>query len=178
MRDPRLYGLMAEFDGPGALVAAARRAHGEGYRKMDAYTPFPIHELTEALGLRRTRLPLVALTGGILGCATGLGVQWFSTSIDYPLNVGGKPMASWPMFVPITFELTILFAALFAVFGMIGMNGLPMPYHPVFNVPRFALASRDRFFLCVEAKDPRFDREKTRRFLSSLGAREVSEVEE
>ena len=173
-----LYGLMAEFTDPNDLVAAARRARDAGYKRMDAYTPFPIHELTDALGLRRTRLPLLVLAGGVLGCAAGLFVQWYSTSIDYPLNVGGKPMAAWPMFVPITFELTILFAALFTVFGMIGMNGLPMPYHPVFNAPRFALASRDRFFLCIEAKDPLFELDKTARFLASLGARVVSEVEE
>ena len=178
MRDPRLYGVIAEFERPSELVAAARRAHEEGYRKMDAYSPFPIHELTEALGLRRTKLPLVVLAGGILGCATGLGVQWFSSVIHYPLNVGGKPLASWPAFIPITFELTVLFASLFAVFGMLGMNGLPMPYHPVFNVPRFALASRDRFFLCIEARDPSFEREGTREFLRGLGARNVSEVEQ
>ncbi len=178
MRDPRLYGVIAEFESPSELVAAARLAHEEGYRKMDAYSPFPIHELTEALGLRRTKLPLVVLAGGILGCATGLGVQWFSSVIHYPLNVGGKPLASWPAFIPITFELTVLFASLFAVFGMLGMNGLPMPYHPVFNVPRFALASRDRFFLCIEARDPSFEREGTREFLRGLGARNVSEVEQ
>jgi hypothetical protein len=121
---------------------------------------------------------MLVLVGGLLGCATGLFLQWFSTAVHYPLNVGGKPLASWPMYVPITFELTILFAALFAVFGMIGMNGLPMPYHPVFNAPRFALASRDLFFLCIEAKDPLFELDKTGRFLASLGARAVSEVEE
>jgi Protein of unknown function (DUF3341) len=173
-----LYGLMAEFTDPNDLVTAARRARDAGYKRMDAYTPFPIHELTEALGFRRTKLPLLVLVGGLLGCATGLFLQWFSTAVHYPLNVGGKPLASWPMYVPITFELTILFAALFAVFGMIGMNGLPMPYHPVFNAPRFALASRDLFLLCIEAKDPLFELDKTGRFLASLGARAVSEVEE
>jgi len=177
MRDPHLYGVMAEFEGATELVSAARRAHEEGYRRMDAYSPFPIHELTDALGFKRTKLPMVVLAGGILGCATGLGIQWFSAVIHYPLNVGGKPLASWPSFVPITFELTVLFASLFAVFGMLGMNGLPMPYHPVFNVPRFALASRDRFFLCIEAKDPLFDRKKTGEFLASLGGRFISEVE-
>ncbi len=178
MSQPRLYGLIAEFENPKDLVVAARHAREAGYRRMDAYTPFPIHELTEALGLRPTKLPLVVLAGGILGCAAALAMQWFSATIHYPLNVGGRPLASWPSFIPITFELTVLFAALFAVLGMLGLNGLPMPYHPVFNVPRFALASRDRFFLCIEVKDPLFDLEETSRLLTSLGAREVSEVED
>ena len=173
-----LYGLMAEFASPGELVAAARRAREAGYGKMDAYTPYPIHELTEALGLPRTRLPLLVFVGGALGCATGLLLQWFAAAVHYPINVGGRPLASWPSFLPVTFELTVLFAAIAAVLGMLGLNGLPMPYHPVFNAPRFALASRDRFFLCIEAKDPIFDREKTSRFLATLGARVVSEVED
>ena len=172
-----LYGLMAEFESPGELLNAARRAREEGFVRMDAYTPYPMHELTEALGIRPTKLPWVVLAGGIIGCAAALGMMWFSATIHYPLNVGGRPLASWPMFIPITFELTVLFASLFAVFGMLGMNGLPMPYHPVFNAPRFALASRDRFFLCIEARDPRFDLERTSRFLANLGARVVSEVE-
>jgi hypothetical protein len=175
---PRVYGLLAEFERPEELVEASRRAREAGYRKMDAYTPFPIHGLSDALGFRGTKLPLVVLTGGLIGCATALGMQWFSATIHYPLNVGGKPLASWPSFVPITFELTVLFAAVSAVLGMLGMNGLPMPYHPVFNAPRFAFASRDRFFLCIEAGDPMFDSAKTRAFLDGLGAREVVEVEE
>ncbi|MCA1581096.1 MAG: DUF3341 domain-containing protein [Acidobacteria bacterium] len=174
----QLYGLMAEFESPTELVTAARTAREQGYSRMDAYSPYPMHELAEALGLRRTRLPLLVLAGGILGCATGLFLQWYSASIDYPLNVGGRPLGSWPMFIPITFELTVLFASLFAVFGMLGLNGLPQPYHPVFNAPRFALASRDRFFLCIEARDPNFDRDRTTRFLANLGARVVSEVED
>jgi hypothetical protein len=175
---PAIWGLLAEFERPENLVAAAARAREAGYRKMDAYTPFPIHGLSEALGFRRTKLPFVVLAGGLLGCATALGLQWFSTTIHYPLNVGGRPFASWPSFIPITFELTVLFAALSAVFGMLGMNGLPMPYHPVFNAPRFAFASRDRFFLGIEGRDALFDLETTRAFLSGLGAREVVEVEE
>ncbi|HXM79773.1 MAG TPA: DUF3341 domain-containing protein, partial [Thermoanaerobaculia bacterium] len=134
--------------------------------------------LTEALGIHTTRLPLLVLAGAVLGCATALGLQWFSATIHYPLNVGGRPLASWPMFIPITFELTVLFAALFAVLGMLGMNGLPQPYHPVFNAPRFALASRDRFFLCIESRDPKFDLDKTTRFLTNVGATVVSEVED
>lgn len=175
---PPLYGLMAEFETPGDLVAAATQAREAGYRRMDAYSPFPIHEMTAALGVRPTKLPVVVLVGGLLGCATALLMQWFAAAVHYPVNVGGRPLASWPMFIPITFELTILFAAFATVFGMIGMNGLPMPYHPVFNAPRFALASRDRFFLCIESKDPKFDLDRTRRFLETLGAHDIAEVEE
>ena len=173
-----LYGLIAEFETPGALVAAAGRAREVGYRKMDAYTPYPMHELHKALGLPRSKLPLLVLVGGVTGCATALLMMWFSATIHYPLNVGGRPLASWPAFIPITFELTVLFASGAAVLGMLGLNGLPMPYHPVFNAPRFALASRDRFFLCIEAKDPLFNLERTAKFLEGLGAHVVSEVEE
>jgi hypothetical protein len=167
---------MAEFDDPNALVAAAHRARREGYRRMDAYSPFPIEELHEALGLHHTRLPFVVLIGGLLGCVGGYGLQYWISAISFPLNVGGKPYHSWPAFVPVTFECTILAAALSAVLGMLALNGLPMPYHPVFNVPRFALASRNRFFLCIEAKDPKFQIEDTRAFLETLGPREVSTV--
>jgi hypothetical protein len=176
-RSSAIYGLMAEFDTPTALVAAARHAHAAGYRRMDAYTPFPIEELSEALGQPRSRLPLVVLAGGILGCIGGFGLQYWASVIAYPVNVGGRPLNSWPSFVPVTFETTILAAALVAVLGMLAMNGLPMPYHPVFNVPRFALASRNRFFLCIESRDPLFDAMDTRRFLEELDAREVSLVE-
>jgi hypothetical protein len=175
---PRLYGLMAEFDNPDTLVAASRRAHREGYRKMDAYTPFPIEELHEAIGVHHTRVPLMVLVGGIVGGLTGYGLQYWVSTIAYPLNIGGRPLHSWPSFVPVTFEMTVLFAALTAVFGMLAMNGLPMPYHPVFNAPRFAMATRDRFFLCIEARDPKFDLDATRRFLESFGPREVTDVEE
>ncbi len=173
-----LYGLIAEFDSVADFVRAATRTREEGYRKIDAYSPFPIHEMPKALGLRRTKLPIVVLLGGVLGGGAALLMQWFASAVHYPINVGGKPLASWPMFVPITFELTILFASFAAVFGMLGMNGLPMPYHPVFNAPRFALASRDRFFLCIEAKDPKFELAECRRFLESLGAHDIVEVEE
>ncbi len=173
-----LYGLMAEFESPAELLGASRRAYEEGYRKMDAYSPYPIHELTEALGIRPTKLPWLVLAGGIVGCGAALLMMWFSATIHYPINVGGRPLASWPMFIPITFEVTVLFASVTAVFGMLGMNGLPMPYHPVFNAPRFALASRDRFFLCIEAQDPHFDLDRTSRLLATLGARIVSEVED
>jgi ActD protein len=173
-----LYGILAEFETPAELIAAARRTREEGYRRIDAYTPYPVHELTEALELPRTKLPILVFVGGLLGCGTALLMQWFATAVHYPVNVGGRPLASWPSYIPITFELTVLFAAFAAVLGMLGLNGLPMPYHPVFHVPRFALASRDRFFLCIEATDTLFDLEKTKAFLASLGAREVTEVEE
>jgi hypothetical protein len=173
-----LHGVIAEFESPAALIEAARQAREAGYRRMDAYTPYPIEELAHALALPRTKLPVLVLAGGALGCATGLAMQWFATAVHYPVNVGGRPLASWPSYVPITFELTVLFAAIAAVLGMLALNGLPMPYHPVFSVPRFALASRDRFFLCIESADPLFDAEKTKAFLASLGAREVTEVED
>ena len=173
-----VYGLMAEFEHANALVAATYRAHYEGYRRMDAYSPFPIEELHEALDQHHSRLPLIVLIGGALGCAGGFFMQAWMNAIDYPLNVAGKPFVAWPMFIPVTFECTILGAALAAVLGMLGLNGLPMPYHPVFNVPRFALASQNRFFLCVEANDPRFDLDRTRAFLEALGAHEVTTVVE
>ena len=176
MKRPPIYGLLAEFDSPTAVVAAARRAQEAGYRKMDAYSPFPIEDLTEAIGFHHTRLPMVVLAGGLLGAAGGFGLQYWVSVIEYPLNVGGKPFLSWPSFIPVTFETTILVASLFAVLGMLALNGLPMPYHPVFNVPEFALASKDKFFLCLEATDPQFDREASRRFLESLEARAVWEV--
>jgi len=171
-----VYGLIAEFDDPTALVAATRRAYDEGFRCMDAYSPFPIEELHLATGRRNTRLPLVVLVGGVAGCLSGYGLQYWISAVSYPLNVGGKALVSWPAFIPVTFECTILGAALSAVLGMLALNRLPMPYHPVFNVPRFALASRNRFFLCIESNDPKFDVEQTRRFLETLEPREVTTV--
>jgi hypothetical protein len=171
-----IYGLMAEFDDPPSLVAAAERAHHAGYRCLDAYSPFPIEELHEALGSHHTRLPLIVLIGGLVGCFGGYLLQYWVSVLAYPINVGGKPFHSWPAFIPVTFECTILGAALSAVLGMLALNGLPQPYHPVFNVPRFALASRNRFFLCIEAKDPQFDLEATRQFLETLNPREVTTV--
>jgi len=171
-----LHGLMAEFDDPSSLVAATERAHHEGYRFMDAYSPYPIEELHHALGAQPTRLPLIVLVGGLCGSIGGYALEYWSSAIAYPLNIGGKPLHSWPAFIPVTFECTILVAALSAVLGMLALNGLPQPYHPVFNVPRFALASRNRFFLCIEAKDPKFDVEATRQFLETLGPREVTTV--
>ena len=167
---------MAEFEDPNALVAAAHRAHHEGYRRMDAYSPFPIEELHEALGMHHTKLPLIVLVGGLCGCLGGFFLQYWVSAVAYPINVGGKPFVSWPAFIPVTFECTILAAALSAVLGMLALNGLPTPYHPVFNVPRFALASRNRFFLCIEARDGKFDLDSTRRFLETLSPREVTTV--
>ncbi|HXR09838.1 MAG TPA: DUF3341 domain-containing protein [Candidatus Acidoferrales bacterium] len=176
-RRPRVYGLLAEFKQPEQLLAAAKEARAAGYRRMDGYTPFAVEGLPQALGRRSTHVPLLTLIGGIVGGTGGFLLQYWAATIAYPLNVGGRPFNSWPMFIPITFEMTILGAALSAVLGMLALNGLPMPYHPLFNEPRFALASRDRFFLCIEARDPRFDLAKTREYLESLGPQAVMEVE-
>ena len=173
---PALYGLMAEFDNPTDLVRAAEQARLAGYREMDAYSPIPIEELNEALGLRRTRLPKLVFLGGLLGGLGGYSLQYWTQAIAYPLNIGGRPLHSWPQFIPVTFETTVLGAALTAFVGMWALNGLPRPYHPVFNVPAFARASTDRFFLCIEAADPRFDREATGRFLHGLHPVGVSDV--
>jgi hypothetical protein len=172
-----IYGLMAEFATPEALLEAARRSFVEGYRRLDAYSPFPIEGLAESIGFHRTRIPLIVLIGGIIGCLGGFYLQYWVSVIDYPLNIGGRPLNSWPAFIPVTFELTILVAALSAVLGLLALNGLPMPYHPVFNVERFQLATRNRFFLCIESSDPKFDREETWRFLESIGPYGIYEVE-
>jgi Alternative complex III, ActD subunit len=172
-----LYGLMAEFSEAHDLLHAAEAAHAAGYRRMDAYSPLPVEGLSEALGFRATRLPLLVLVGGIVGALIGYGFQYWVSAIDYPLNVGGRPYNSWPAFIPITFEMTILAASFAAVFGMLALNGLPMPYHPVFNLPEFSLASQDRFFLCIEARDRQFDPRKTPDFLHAHGAIKVTPVE-
>jgi hypothetical protein len=172
-----IYGLMAEFDNPEDLLEAAHRAHAQGYRRMDAYSPFPVEGLAEAVGFHRTRLPLVVLLGGVAGGLGGYFLQYYTSVIDYPLNVGGRPLHSWPAFIPVTFEMTVLVAALSAVLGMLALNRLPMPYHPVFGVPRFEMASRNLFFLCIEATDSQFDAEQTKQFLQSLGSQQVHEVE-
>jgi Alternative complex III, ActD subunit len=171
-----LYGLMAEFEQPEDLIRAAHRAHEAGYRKMDAYTPFPIEEVSEAVGHHHTILPWIVLGGGIFGCVSGFMLQYWVSVIAYPINVGGRPFNSWPSFIPVTFEMTVLFAALSAVFGMILLNRLPEPHHPVFNVGRFALASSNRFFLCIEAEDARYNQEETRRFLEQQNPYQISEV--
>lgn len=171
-----IYGLMAEFDSPTALVRAARAAREKGYRKLDAYSPFPIEDLSGALDLHKNKLPLIVLAGGIAGLIAGYLLQYFVTVWYYPINIAGRPLHSWPSYVVIAFETTILFAALSAVLGLLALCGLPMPYHPVFNAPRFALASRNRFFLCIESRDPLFDRAQTGQFLLTLDPKEVSEV--
>ena len=171
-----IFGMMVSFDNPNALIEAAGAARKAGYRRIDAYSPYPVEGLSEALELRTTRLPLVVLAGGLLGAAGAYFMQYYASVIDYPLNVGGRPLHSWPAFIPITFELTILVAAVFAVLGMLALNGLPEPYHPVFNVPEFELASRSHFFLTIESDDPQFDLDETRQFLESLGGESVSEI--
>jgi hypothetical protein len=173
---PILHGLMAEFMTPDAVVAATNAARLAGYRAMDAYSPIPLEELSEALALPKTRLPKLVFLGGLLGGLGGYSLEYWSQVIAYPLNIGGRPLHSWPQFIPVTFETTVLGAALTCFVSMWALNKLPMPYHPVFNVPAFARASTDRFFLCIEATDPKFDRDGTRLFLEGLHPVGVSEV--
>ena len=175
---PALYGLLVEYDEPEDLIAAARRVRAAGYRRIDAYTPMPVHGLASALGVRRTRLPLIILAGGIVGALLGLALQIWTSAYVYPHNVGGRPLISWPAFIPVTFEMTILCAALSGVLGMLALNGLPRPYHPLFAVPEFARATQSSFFLCVEATDPLFDRERTGALLAEGQTDRVIEVEE
>jgi hypothetical protein len=172
-----LHGVMAEFGSVTELVAAIEATRARGYRKIDAYSPFPSHDVIHAMHLPPSILPWLVLGGGILGLVGGYFLQIYAAVIDYPTNIGGRPLHSWPFFVPITFECTILGAALTAVFGMLALNRLPTPYHPVFNHPKFALASRDAFFLCVEATDPMFDPDEVTEFFHSLEARHVAEIE-
>jgi hypothetical protein len=172
----RLHGLLAEFTTPEAVLSAARQVHEAGYIRAETYAPFPVDGLPQALGFDRTAVARVVLIGGLCGASGAFFMMWFANVIHLPWNIGGRPPNSWPAFIPITFEMGVLFAALCAVIGMLAMNGLPQPHHPVFNAPNFQLASRDRFFLCVEADDPRFDPDDTRRFLESLDPLTVTEV--
>jgi hypothetical protein len=171
-----LYGVIAEFNDPQTLLDAANAVREAGYTSTDAFSPFPIHGLAEAVGFHKTHLSTIVLGMGVLGGAGGFFMQWYANVVAYPINIGGKPLNSWPAWVPVTFECTILLAALGAVFGMLALNGLPMPYHPVFNVRRFDSASRDKFFLVIQARDPKFRLEEARRFLETLGPREVTDV--
>jgi hypothetical protein len=164
---PKLFGLMAEFASVDALFAATRRARQAGYREMDAYTPYAVEGLAEELGEGKTRVPVVVLIGGLVGAGAGFLMQYWSMAVDYPFNAGGRPLNSWPAFIPIAFEMMILVASISAFLSMLFMNDLPRPHHPLFNVPQFARASQDRFFLCIEATDPKFDAERTLEFLSA-----------
>jgi hypothetical protein len=173
-----MFGILAEFTDAEELVAAAQRVYDSGYRRFEAYSPMPIEGLADAIGFRRTRMPLVVLIGGVIGALTGYGLQYWVAAIAYPLNIGGRPLHSWPAFVPVTFEMTVLVAALFAVLGMLAMNGLPRPHHPLFAIPQFDRAMRDRFFLCILESDPLFHVRSTREFMQTLGAAEVIDVPE
>jgi hypothetical protein len=170
------YGLLAEFESEQQLLEAAHRVHGEGYRHTDAFSPFPVKGIYEALGHHGTAIPMIVFCGGAFLGLGGFFMEWFASVIDYPLNIGGRPLNSWPAFIPITFELTVLGASLAALAGMILLNKLPCPYHAVFNAPQFERASLDRFFICIESSDPKFDLEKTKQFLLNLKPLSVSGV--
>ncbi len=173
-----IYGLSAEFEDEHKLLDAAKRAYDEGYREMDAYAPFPVEGLPEAVGMKSTAMPYIVLGGGIFGGVSGYILQLYADVWHYPHNIGGRPYHSWPAFIPVTFEMTVLCAALAGFVGMLWLNGLPQPYHPMFNLREFRQhGSQDRFFLCIEATDPKFDRQATERFLGSLEPQKVAVVE-
>ena len=171
------WGVMAEFDSAQALLDAAHKVREAGYTKTDAYSPMPIHGMAEALGMNEHKVPKFVLAGGLTGLMAGYGLEYWTSVIAYPLNIGGRPFNSWVAFIPPTFETMILLAAFSTVIGMFAINGLPEPYHPVFNHPRFARASQDGYFLVIEANDPKFDRDEAERFLRQLAPMEVAEVE-
>ncbi len=173
-----IYAIVAEFEDPDDLLEAAERVYAEGYRKVEAYSPFPVHGLAEAIGCDDSKVRWTCFLAGVTGAVVGMGMEVFCLAIDYPLNIGGRPLISWPQFIPVAYELTILCASFGAALGMLGFNGLPRPHHPIFNAKNFERASQDRFFIGVEAVDPKFDLEATDAFLRSLGAAEVSVVEE
>jgi hypothetical protein len=173
-----LHGVMAEFDSAQTLVDAARKTMAQGFLKVEAYSPVPIEELNDIIHKKRTKLSQIVLAGGLTGMATGFGLQYWASVIEYPMNIGGRPQASWTTFIIPSYELTILFSALAAAIGMIVLNGLPQPYHPCFNVERFSMASSDKFFLVVESADPKFDQHATSEFLRSTGAKGVYDVAE
>jgi hypothetical protein len=171
-----LHGIMAEFETAAALIHATKEAHKAGYRKMDAYTPYPIEGVYHAMSAAHSKLPWLIFLGGLFGAAVGFGFQFWVSTMAYRLNIGGRPLNTWPAFIPVTFEVTILIAGCTTVFGMLALCGFPQPYHPVFNVARFAKASQDGFFLCLESTDPLFDTEKTTAFLQTLHPTHVDEV--
>ncbi|RKZ11917.1 DUF3341 domain-containing protein [bacterium] len=177
-RQAKLCGLLAEFEDPALVVEAIHRTREEGYSEFDTYSPYPIEEFADAQDVHHSRLPLIVLGGGITGALTGWALQFITSTQVYPMNIGGRPYNSWPAFIVVIFECTILFAAFAAVFGMLALNGLPRPHHPLFNVPGFKRASQDRYFLYIESGDPNFDAGRTRDFMSGLGASEVSNVED
>jgi hypothetical protein len=173
----KIYGLLAEFETEHELLEGARRVHAEGYRRVDAFSPFPVEGLSDALGDRSNAIPLIVFSSGAFFGLGGFFMEWFAMAVDYPLNIGGRPLNSWPAFIPITFELTVLGASLAALVAMLMLNRLPCPYHPAFNAPQFDRASLDRFFICIESSDPKFDMEKTKQFLESLMPENIAEVE-
>lgn len=177
MKRKPVYGLLAEFETPEALLDATQKTHAAGYQRIDAFSPMPIEGLSEACGFEQTKVAPATFIGGAIGASVGFGIQYYASVINFPLNIGGRPYNSWPSFIPITFELTILGASIACLVAMLALNGLPSPYHPVFNVPRFALASRNRFFLCVKARDKQFQLADTRQFLESLAPFGVYEIE-
>jgi hypothetical protein len=171
-----IYGVIGEFEKPDQLVHAAAKIREAGYRYYEAYSPFPVEGLPEAMAMKRNLVPLITLIGGLVGGLSGFGFQYWANVYSYPINIGGRPLNSWPAFIPVTFELTILCASLAAVFGMLALNGLPQPHHPIFNAPRFSRASNDRFFVCIQARDEKFNLAETALFLQGLAAQHVSEV--
>jgi hypothetical protein len=173
---PSLYGIAAEYEDAEQILTAANKAREAGYKRMDAYSPFPVHGLADAVGFKDNRLPWLIFFMGVAGTCVGIGLEYYTSVVDYPMNIGGRPLMSWPSFIPVAYECTILLAAFGAVFGMLGLNGLPQPYHSIFNAENFDRASQDRFFLCIEATDPKFDVENTRAFLEGTNPLNVSEV--
>ena len=176
MSESRTFGLMAEFETVNDAITAARKVYGAGYRRMDAYSPFPVEELSEAIGFHSNGVALVCLIGGLLGGSAAYVLQWWINTVGYPVNIGGRPLHSWPAFIIVTFEMTILFSGISAVFGMFALNGLPLPYHPVFNVPHFEAASKDKFFIVIFATDKKYDPQGTRHFLETLHPTSIAEV--
>jgi hypothetical protein len=178
VRQTSLWGLLVEFDSPDTLVAAAEEVRIAGFTRWDAHTPFAVHGLDGAMGIRRTRLPVLVALGGTAGVLGGILLQWWTNAVDYPFLISGKPLFSLPANIPVAFETTILLSALTALFGMLASNGLPQLHHPLFASRRFRRATDDRYFISVESADPLFDRVRTRAFLESLGGVGVEEVEE